>query len=181
MITLGNRKIREIYVGTNAVGSVYVGSSLVWQKGESEENPNLFDKSLYDLMAYLRYANLSFNTSTTATNLMARCKVEPSTSYKVEMHMDTRFRVFTYNGQPASGTVISGSVIDPLDDNGNNSVGEMRTLTITTGVADNMLYIGYWSSTGSLASEEVRNSIVITKNRRVMKHESRCFICGYHG
>lgn len=162
MIFFGNKKIKEVYEGSSSVEKVFLGNTLIWQK-DGAESLNIFDKSLPDLIGYIRYANLSFNTSTTHTNLMARCKVEPNTSYKIELLMDTRFRVFSYKGQPFSGEVISGVQIDPLDDNGTNSIGEVRSITITTGSADNMLYIGYWTSSGALSSEEIRNSIFVKK------------------
>ena len=164
MIIASGAQIKEIFVGASSVGKVYVGSSLVWQKGGEEETPtNVFDGSLSDLWAYLRYANLSFNTTTAGTNLVARCAVKANTTYKVEMLMDNRFRVFSYKGQPANATIISGVLIDVIDDNGSVCVNELRELTITTGSDHNMLYIGYWTSTGSLSSEDIRNTIKVTE------------------
>lgn len=164
MITIGGKKVKNIMVGSKTISKVYVGSQLVWSSGETAAEPtNIYDKSVADIWAYVRYANKVFNVSTNATNLMARCAVEPNTTYIVEILMDTRFRVFSYKGQPVSGTELSGVLIDELDDNGAVSINAKRTLTITTGADHTMLYIGYWTSTGSLKAEDVRNSIKIYK------------------
>jgi len=161
MISINGKTIKEVYVGGNKIGRVYHGNDLIWKL--SGEGTNIFDKTVADIYAYIRYANLSFNTST-SDNIMARCAVEANTTYTVKLLMDTRFRIFSYNGQPATGTVISGVIMDVLDTNGTTSVNQTRTLTITTGADHNMLYLGYWTSTGTMASEDIRNSIVITKN-----------------
>lgn len=162
MITAGEKVINAIWAGTTEIAKVYSGASLVWTKDQTLE-VNIFDGSLSDLWAYLRYANLTYATSSNATNLMARCAVEPSTAYKVKMLVDTRFRLFSYNGEPSSGTVIANPVIDTLDDNGSTSINAVRILSIITGADDTMLYIGYWTSTGGLDSETVRNSINVVK------------------
>ena len=162
MISINGKTIKEVYVGSNKISKVYHGSDLIWKAGEGGD-PNIFDKSLADIYAYIRYANLSFNTAT-ADNLMARCVVEPNTTYTVTLLMDTRFRIFSYNGQPATGTVLSGVIIDSSDTNGTASVNQTKTLSITTGSDHTMLYIGYWTSTGTMAAADIRNSIIITKN-----------------
>lgn len=164
MITIGAKKVKNIMVGSKNVSKVYVGSKLVWSSGEMPVEPtNIYDKSVADIWAYVRYANKVFNISTNASNLMARCAVEPNTTYIVEILMDTRFRVFSYKGQPVSGTELSAVLIDELDNNGEGSINGKRRLIITTGTDHNMLYIGYWTSTGSLNAEDVRNSIKIFK------------------
>ena len=162
MISINGKTIKEVYVGSNKIGKIYRGSELVWKLAVGGD-PNIFDKSLADIYAYIRSANLSFNTAT-ADNLMARCVVEPNTTYTVTLLMDTRFRIFSYNGQPASGTVLSGVIIDSSDTNGTASVNQTKTLSITTGSDHTMLYIGYWTSTGTMAAADIRNSIIITKN-----------------
>jgi hypothetical protein len=162
MITAGEKKINAIWSGEKEIAKVYAGGNLVWSKSAVPE-VNLFDGALSDIWAYLRYANIVYATSTNASNLMARCAIEPNTSYKVSLLMDTRFRVFSYKGEPASGTTIENPVIDSLDDNGSISINAVRTIAITTGAEATMLYIGYWTSTGALSSAAVRNSIKVIK------------------
>lgn len=162
MITVGRTKISDIRLLHTSITKAYAGKSLVWQK-DSSGPVNIYDSTVADFMGYLRYANKIIGVSTDNSNRIVVCSIEPGCTYKVTLLMDTRFRVFTYSGDLYANLTISNYIIDPLDNNGSTTINQVRTLTLKAGANDTKLYVGYWSSTGSLKVEDVKSSIVINK------------------
>lgn len=150
---------KGIYLGEMSHKVLYKGSNLIWNKY------NVWDSRVTDVSAYLLYANQVFNTSTDlSSNAMTYFEAEPSTTYKVTLAMDTRFRLFSYNGQPAGGTTITNYAIHALDVNDSTSQnGSIQELSITTGATDTRVWIGYYSNGGTQERLSVRNSIVALK------------------
>ena len=130
---------------------------------------NVYDSTVTDINGYLRYADHKYNFTAGSTDLTSNAVTyflaEASTTYKITMNMDSRLRAWSYNGVPASsGLVMSNCVVSSLDDNTSTSQsGASASITITTGSSDDRVFIGYWTSSGSMARLDVRNSIVVTK------------------
>lgn len=122
-----------------------------------------------DYNGYIKFADhsLFINSTTDFTNVTNRIAVfdcEPSTTYTITMNMYSRFRVCSYAGVPASGTVMTNYIFDSLDDNSTTSQnGAKRTLTFTTGASDTKIFIGYWTIADTVSSSVIRYGLFVDK------------------
>lgn len=144
----------------------YLNGQCVWRKvNDTPVVTNLFDPTVADMAAYIRYANHVFKSSDITSNRVAVFHCQPNTTYTVTLAMDSRFRLSAHNGVPAYETVCTNYIYHSLDVNDSTSQnGTTQSLQITTGATDTVIIIGYWSSAGSLAYSTVRDSITITAN-----------------
>lgn len=160
-IYFGGKYHNAIYYGGKYHKAVYLGSTKVWEKAAAIIN--LFDSSVTDMSAYIQYSTKTYKTST-SDNLVTYFVAEPNTTYVVSLSMSSRFRLASYNGIPANGTVLSNCVIHTLDVNDTTTQsGTTETLEITTGASDTRVLIGYWTTSSDIAAATIRASIVVTK------------------
>ena len=101
--------------------------------------------------AFIRYSDHSLVINNTtfvdgATNAVAVYDCLPNTKYMITMNMYSRFRVGSYAGVPASGTVLTTYKCHTLDDDSTTSQnGSSQSMIFTTGASDTKLFIGYWT------------------------------------
>ena len=127
------------------------------------------NETITDYSAFIRYSDhaLVINNTTdlsSATNRVAVIDCDPNTKYTITMNMYSRFRVGSYAGIPASGTVLTTFQCHSLDTN--NTVtqnGTSQTMTYTTGVSETKLFIGYWTTADTIDPDTIRYSIKIEK------------------
>lgn len=123
------------------------------------------NETVTDYNGFIEYADHSLNiTSTTdmtsATNRVAVFDCEPNTKYGITMNMYSRFRVGSYAGVPASGTVLTTYQCHTLDDNSTTSQnGSSQSMIFTTGASDTKLFIGYWTTTDTVKALVTRATI----------------------
>lgn len=164
MLNYGNEKINSICYNGVVIKQVYKGNQLVFSSGSTPEN--LFDATVDDLYAYIRYADYKFGVSVNDGNHMAVVDIYPDSKYSVTLNMYTRFRIFTYNGVPTSGTVItSNRVYHPLDSNDTVSQkGASATLEVISGSTHDKLFIFYWTAGDTSGNyQTIRDSIEVYK------------------
>lgn len=118
-----------------------------------------------DYNGYIRYANQVLNVSGAATesstNGMRIFNIEENTHYRVTMQMRNRFRLgcaanMTY------GQTLTNYIFDALDANDSTDQGGLsRTLEITSGSGQVLLFVGAWSSGASDTIFNTLNTIVL--------------------
>jgi hypothetical protein len=147
---------RDVYYAGKYHKAMYIGPNLVWEK-------NYFDRQTTDLYAYIHYASHAFRNAVDKTNLLTCVNIKPGKTYRVRLMMNIRFRLATVQSIPTSGTVLTNYIFHPLDTNGTSAVNTMETLEITSQPNDAILLIGYWTSIGSMAAADIRNTITVSE------------------
>lgn len=120
--------------------------------------------------AYIRYANQVFNiTSKTeypSENGLRAYRIKENTCYRVEIMMQSRFRL-ACTSNVNTGQTVTNYVFDPLDRNESENIGARRELEITSEAGQTYLLVGAWTNIGNVGSScaDTLASIVVYEER----------------
>lgn len=138
-----------------------IGSTVLADVSDAE-GTELFDDSAKDVSGYLRITGQLGGIKGQNDNRIATLSVEPDTVYRVSFTADIRFRVGTLNSSDlVTGHYLTNFYVSPMDSNGTTVIGE-DSCTLTTGSDHDMLIIFYWSSAGTAATSDIRDTISVT-------------------
>ena len=147
----------KVYFNGKYHNKIYHGSTLVWQKGTSEEPPaetNLFVlNGGYD-QTDVCLAKGGGSTYLYVTRIAPQYKYhtaimpcQPNTTYTIEMYVQDWCRIASHSSIPSHNTYFNKSFSPSY----NETVGYNTTVSFqyTTGATDKFLFIFYWGETAN--------------------------------
>ena len=171
--TIGDMDGTEVTADTKRVwvsgGQIIKGSATIGDMDGTEVYGDTYrdNNAVTDYNAFIRYSDHALKiTSATdltgATNRVAVFDCTPNTKYTITMNMYSRFRVGSYAGVPATGTVLTTYQCSTLDLNDTTTQGgTAQSMTFTTGASDTKLFIGYWTTTDTVSPMMIRQSLKV--------------------
>ena len=121
---------------------------------DAPQPSNLFDPERDPLVnLFIRTNTMKFSIGQGPSYASTYIPVDPNTTYKITKMQANQFRIGTSAEEPAD----LGSVLQTVADHTGTEI------TITTDPSANYLFVTYWYSTSGYDQDEIRDSIVITK------------------